>query len=126
MAELLLALLVIMSLLAIKNRGERIMAYEVQENCLFGGWTNTWSYEDDHGITIPTTFETREEAEIELDYFFEDCKMAFEEGHMPDIPDRHDFRIVEIKSEDDDFYHIQSEHESTLIDHELESWVRSL
>lgn len=127
MDELLLALFVIMSLLATKNRGERIMAYEVQENCLFGGWTNTWSYEDDNGVTIPTTFDTREEAEIELDYFFEDCKMAFEEGHMPDIPDRHDFRIVEVKtSEDNDFYHIQSEHESMLIDNELESWVRSL
>jgi hypothetical protein len=103
------------------------MAYEVQENCLFGGWTNTWSYEDDNGVTIPTIFDTKEEAEMALDYFFDDCQTAVDDGHMPDIPDRYDFRIVEITpKEDNDFYHIQAEHESNLIDNELESWVRSL
>ena len=99
------------------------MAYEVQENCLFGGWTNTWSYEDDNGVTIPTIFDTREDAEAELDWFFQEMQEAFESGNMPDVPDRNDFRIVKI---DDDFYHIQAEHESNLMDNELESWVRTL
>lgn len=103
------------------------MVYEVQENCLCGGWTNTWSWEDDSGETIPTIFDTKEEAEIALEDFFEDCKMAFDDGHMPDIPNREDFRIVEIKPEEDnDFYHVQQEHESMLVDQELETWVRSL
>lgn len=66
--------------------------YEVQEFCLFGGWTNTWSVNDE-----PSLFETKDEAEIALDDFFEDCRYALLEGHMPDIPDREDFRIVEVK-----------------------------
>jgi hypothetical protein len=72
------------------------MAYEVQEFCLCGGWTNTWSYEDDSGETIPITFDTKKDAEAELGYFFEQMKEAFDDGHMPDIPDREDFRIVKI------------------------------
>ena len=52
---------------------------------------------------------------------------AFESGNMTDIPDRYDFRIVEITpKEDNDFYHVQSEHESSLMDNELEAWVRTL
>jgi hypothetical protein len=83
------------------------MAYEVQENCLFGGWTNTWSWEDDHGVSIPSVYDTKEEAEIALNDFFEDCQMSFDDGHMPDIPYRDDFRIVEIKAkEDNDFYDV--------------------
>ena len=75
------------------------MIYEVQENCLCGGWTNTWSWEENDGTTIPTTYNTREEAEIALDFFFEDCKWAFDEGHMPDIPNREDFRVVEVQTQ---------------------------
>jgi len=70
----------------------KMMSYEVQEFCLFGGWTNTWSVDDE-----PSLFETEEEAEIALDDFFEDCRYALLEGYMPDIPDREDFRIVEVK-----------------------------
>jgi hypothetical protein len=103
------------------------MAYEVQENCLFGGWTNTWSYEDDNGVTIPTIFNTREDAQAELDYFLKDCKEAKKMGHMPDVPKRKNFKIIEIiPKEDNDFYHVQAEHESNLMDNELESWVRTL
>jgi hypothetical protein len=75
------------------------MAYEVQESCLCGGWTNTWSYEDDDGITKPSTFDTIEEAEIALDYFFEDCQTAVDDNYLADMPDREDFRIVEITNE---------------------------
>lgn len=67
--------------------------YEVQEHCLVG-WTNTWSVEDE-----PTIFDTKEEAEIALIDFFEDCRSAFIEGYMPDVPDIDDFRIVEVKDE---------------------------
>jgi hypothetical protein len=75
------------------------MRYEVQEFCLFGGWTNTWSHEDDDGNEIPTQYDTKEEAEIDLDYFFQDMQHAFDDGHMEDVPDREDFRVVEVEDE---------------------------
>ena len=65
--------------------------FEVQEYCLCGGWTNTWSDEDG-----ATQFETKESAEAELDYFLQEMQEEFEEGNMPDVPDREDFRIVEV------------------------------
>jgi hypothetical protein len=73
------------------------MAYEIQEWCLCGGWTNTWSWEDDDGKTIPTFYDTEEEAKTALDYFFAECKRSFKHGYMPDEPDKDEFRIVEIK-----------------------------
>lgn len=72
--------------------------YEVQEFCLCGGWTNTWSYEDDNGNTISTTFNSKEDAEAELDYFFEQMQDAVDEGNMEDVPDRHDFRIARVEN----------------------------
>jgi hypothetical protein len=72
------------------------MAYEVQEYCLFGGWTNTWSYEDDEGKTISTTYDTEEQAEHELDYFFKQMQKEVDDGNMEDLPDRDDFRIMEV------------------------------
>lgn len=65
--------------------------FEVQEFCLCGGWTNTWSDEDG-----ATTFDTREQAQAELDLHFTEMQEEFEEGNMPDVPDREDFRIVEV------------------------------
>ena len=50
------------------------MAYQVEEFCLCGGWTNTWSWEDDKGNTIATTFETKEEAQSELNFFFQEME----------------------------------------------------
>lgn len=70
--------------------------FEIQEFCLFGGWTNTWSYEDDEGHTIKTTYDTKEDAEAELEYFFEQMQQEVDEGNMEDMPDRDDFRIKEI------------------------------
>jgi len=67
------------------------MRYEVQEFCLCGGWTNTWSDEDG-----ATTFDTQEQAQAELDLHFTEMQEEFEEGNMPDVPDREDFRIVEV------------------------------
>ena len=92
--------------------------YEVQENFLCGGWTNAWHTDDE-----PTIFDSYEDAKAELDWFFQECQEAVDSGNMTDVPDRNDFRIVKIN---DDFYHVQSEHESSLIDNELEAWVRTL
>ena len=73
------------------------MAYEIQEFCLFGGWVNNWSYEDDEGNTIKTTYDTKEDAEHELNYFFEQMQDAMDSGEMEDVPDREDFRIKEVE-----------------------------
>ncbi len=71
------------------------MVYEIQEFCLFGGWTNTWSHEK-NGKTIPTTYNTEEDAEAELKYFFKQMRKAVKEGEMEDVPDTEDFRVVEV------------------------------
>lgn len=97
--------------------------YEVQENCLCGGWTNTWSHEDWAGKDIPTTFDSREDAEAELDWFFQECQEAVDSGNMEDVPDRADFRIVEVS---DDFYDVQAINEERLLNEELENWVRNI
>lgn len=73
------------------------MAYEIQENCLFGGWTNTWTTYDDNDKEIPSRFDTLDEAEAELDNFFADCIYAMDIGNTEDIPDREDFRIVAVE-----------------------------
>jgi hypothetical protein len=75
------------------------MPYEVQEECLCGGWTNTWSSEEDDGTTIPTIYDTEEEAEIALDQFLDDCQTAVDDNYMSDVPDRDTFRIVEVKND---------------------------
>ena len=71
------------------------MVYEIQEFCLFGGWTNTWSHEK-NGKTIPTTYDTEEDAEAELKYFFKQMRKAVKDGEMEDVPDTEDFRVVEV------------------------------
>jgi hypothetical protein len=65
--------------------------FEVQEFNLCGGWINNWS--DDDGAS---TFETKEQAEAELDWFLQEMLEAVEDGNMEDVPDREDFRIVEV------------------------------
>lgn len=73
--------------------------FEVQENCLFGGWTNTWTTYDDEGNEVPSTFDKRSDAEDELEDMLNDCRQAVEMGNMEDIPSRNDFRIVEVNDE---------------------------
>ena len=72
--------------------------YEVQEFCLCGGWTNTWSYEE-NGKTISTTYDTEEDAEADLKDFFRQMRKAVKNKEMEDVPDTEDFSIVEIKAQ---------------------------
>lgn len=69
--------------------------FEVQEYCLCGGWTNTWSYEED-GQRHSTKFASAEEAQAELDWFFKEMEEEVEDGNIEDFTDREDFRIVEV------------------------------
>lgn len=66
--------------------------FEVQEFCLFGGWTNTWS--DSEGN--PSYFDTEVEAWDELEAFLKDMQEAVLMGDMEDAPSRDDYRIVEV------------------------------
>jgi len=70
--------------------------YEVQEYTLCDGWTNTWSTYDENDNEVPSRFRTREEAEEQLDLFFDDCEIALQMGNTEDIPDKEDFRIVKV------------------------------
>jgi len=72
--------------------------WEVQEFCLCGGWTNTWTYEED-GEYLPTKFTSEEEARESLDDFLAQMQEEYEADNMADVPDRDDFRIVEVKDE---------------------------
>ena len=67
------------------------MTYVIEEFCLCGGWTNNWKEGDN-----PIIFNTKEEAEIELDDFFIQCHEDFVDGIMEDEPSREDFRIKEL------------------------------
>lgn len=72
------------------------MKYIIETYTLCDGWINIWSHEDWAGITIPTTFDTREDAEAELEYFLEDEKEEYSKGNIAGLSDPDDFRIVEL------------------------------
>jgi len=60
--------------------------WEVQEDTVCDGWTNTWRDERDE----PQRFVSREDAEAELEIFLVDVEM---EGLDYDIDD---YRVVEV------------------------------
>jgi hypothetical protein len=71
--------------------------FEVQEFNLCGGWANNWTYEQEDGTSYPSVFNSREDAEKELDWFLAECENEVYSGNMEDSPDREDFRIVELE-----------------------------
>lgn len=73
------------------NRGCDMTMFEVQEFCLCGGWTNTWSDDGE-----PTRFESKESAQLELDEFLKEMAEEVKAGNLDDCSDRDDFRIVEV------------------------------
>jgi hypothetical protein len=73
------------------------MDFEVQEYTLCDGYINNWSYTDDKGETVKSTFETREAANHALINFIDDCLDEVRDGNMPDAPEYNDFRIVEVQ-----------------------------
>jgi len=70
--------------------------FEVQQYCIFGGWTNTWTHSED-GSMAPVYFDSVTDAQQELDWYLHDMSIAVEEGDVVDIPDPDDFRIVEVE-----------------------------
>lgn len=70
--------------------------YEVQEWCLCGGWTNTWTHTQD-GSDEPVYFMSREGAEAELKAYLDDIKEDAEAGFLVDVPSPDSYRVVEVK-----------------------------
>ena len=56
------------------------MKYEVQHYTLCDGWTNTWTISDENGIEQPEVFDNEEEAQAELDAFFQEVEEEIQSG----------------------------------------------
>jgi hypothetical protein len=65
--------------------------WEVQEFCLFGGWTNNWRDDDE-----PTRFDSESDALACLDEFLNQMQDEANDGNLMDAPDRNSFRIREV------------------------------
>ena len=72
--------------------------YEVQHYTLCNGWINCWTVIDENGNEMPQYFQTKADAEQELQEFFADIaheiesgERSFEEGYSKD-----EFQIIEI------------------------------
>lgn len=64
--------------------------YEVQELTV-SGWVNTWNHQDNWAY-----YNTREEAQEDIDYHIQSCIYAYNEGRMMDVPLQDSYRIVEV------------------------------
>ena len=65
--------------------------YEVQTEFLYG-WENVWT--DEHGN--PTVYNTKEEAQAELDDFIADTELDHRLGLLEEPYDVEQYRIVEV------------------------------
>ena len=66
------------------------MTYRVETWTLCQGWIDTWN----------EVFKTKQDAEDELDDFFNTCHDAYHKGYMQDKPNAEDYRITEDKDEE--------------------------
>ena len=71
--------------------------YEVQQLTICDGWTNTWHEYDDDNNEIPMTFDSFDEAVMELDNYIDDYQDAYQLGNIDAPEDRANFRIVEVQ-----------------------------
>lgn len=70
--------------------------YEVQQDTICDGWTNTWTEYDDDNNEQPMTFDSFEEALDELNEHLHDCDKEFKRGNIDSPYERDEFRIVEV------------------------------
>jgi len=63
------------------------MAFEVQRFTEHDGWLNDWDFNFENGEYKPTYFETKEAAEVILEYFLRGCNDE----------QKKNFRIVEVQ-----------------------------
>ena len=72
--------------------------FVVEHNTCCQGWVNTWTTDDD----VPETFATREEAQAALDDFLAEVKQAFDDGDISGEYEPDEFRIVEVKDDQEE------------------------
>jgi hypothetical protein len=74
------------------------MKYEIQQYTLCDGWINTWSIEES-GVSKPLVFDSKEEAQKELDDFLREIAEEIKSGERaPEHGyDAENFRIEEVK-----------------------------
>jgi hypothetical protein len=75
------------------------MKYEVQQHTLCDGWSNNWRICEKDGSELPHQFDTMQEAQAELDEFFEDIADEIRRGerHKNEGYDREEFRIIPVE-----------------------------
>jgi len=72
------------------------MAYfEIQQNLYKNEWENIFAHEQD-GSREPMKFLSYQAACDELDEYLYDCKEDVLDGYLIDMPNRNEFRIVEV------------------------------
>lgn len=77
------------------------MKYEVQHYTLCQGWVNSWSVSE-NGTDIPHIFDTKAEAQAELNDFFTDIADEIKSGERAENEgyDQEEFRIVPLIQDD--------------------------
>ena len=70
--------------------------YEIQQNLYGDDWENIFLHEQD-GSREPMQFNSYQSASDELDEYLYDCKEAVLDGYLIDMPDRNEFRIIEVQ-----------------------------
>ncbi len=72
------------------------MKYEVQQYTLCDGWVNTGKIYDGNCIEQPEVFDSEEQAQAELDAFFQEIENEIQDGERSadNGYDREDFRVV--------------------------------
>jgi len=66
--------------------------YEVQTNTVCNGWINCWHDNDEY-----LYFDTKEEAQAEIDDFIETMEIGVAEGYLSIAYTPDDYRIVEVE-----------------------------
>ena len=77
------------------------MAWEVQHDTLCEGWVNTWTIEGEDETYVPQTFETKAEAQAEIEQFLHEIARDIEYGERGEDAgyDASEFRVVQIEAE---------------------------
>ena len=70
------------------------MKYKVETFTFFQGWINCWTDEAEN----PVVFDSRDEAEAELDEFLRDQEKAFKCGDMAEAYSSEDFRVTKLEN----------------------------
>ena len=72
--------------------------YQVEQHTVCDGWTNTWTEEDEDGVTMPQTFASRVEAHAAIQEFLLDVREAVANRYLAEFYRQVDFRVRVVRS----------------------------